>query len=339
MFLKFVSRIIFPWICCLLMAGCFADDEIDHLLDLWDYGDPKATEVLFVSLTEEASLSDNAEYLPILITQLARTHSMRNELSLAHKQLNQAESMVSDEQSRAWVFILLERGRTYNSSGNKPEALRYFEKAFSIAELIGNDYLAVDAAHMVAIAETLVNQMKWNVIALRIAESSDSESARKWLGSLYNNMGWTLFDQGEYDKALALFEKGVIFRREQGNARRLRIARWSVARTYRAVGMVDEALAIQTLLLQESEIQALPFDAYVFEELAELYHIKGDARAPDYFNRAYLLLVQDKWLNRNEPQRVARLKKLATVQPVLEQPIPEQSIPEQSIPERPARDL
>jgi len=136
MFLKFVSRIIFTWICCLLMAGCFADDEIDQLLDLWDYGDPKATEVLFVSLTEQASLSDNAEYLPILITQLARTHSMRNEFSLAHEQLNQAESMVRDEQSRAWVFILLERGRAYNSAGKRPEALRFFNEAFTIAELL-----------------------------------------------------------------------------------------------------------------------------------------------------------------------------------------------------------
>jgi len=58
---------------------------------------------------------------------------------------------------------------------------------------------------MVAIAET-DDQMKWNVIALGIAESSDHERARKWLGSLYNNMGWTLFEEGEYEKALALFE-------------------------------------------------------------------------------------------------------------------------------------
>jgi hypothetical protein len=86
------------------------------------------------------------------------------------------------------------------------------------------------------------------------------------------------------------------------------------------MGLVDEALAIQTLLLQESEIQGLPFDAYVFEELAELYYIKGDARAPDYFNRAYLLLVQDQWLKQNELKRLARLKRLAAVKVVPEPP-------------------
>jgi hypothetical protein len=131
--MKFVRWIALPWICCLLAASCFAEDEIDNMLDLWDYSDPIATEQLFVSLTEEASSSDNAEYLPILITQLARTHSLRNNFIEAHEHLNQAESMVEDEQSRAWVFILLERGRAYNSAGKKPEALKFFNEAFTNA--------------------------------------------------------------------------------------------------------------------------------------------------------------------------------------------------------------
>jgi hypothetical protein len=86
------------------------------------------------------------------------------------------------------------------------------------------------------------------------------------------------------------------------------------------MGLVDEALAIQTRLLQESEIQGLPFDAYVVEELAELYYIKGDARAPDHFARAHLLLVQDEWLKKNEPKRLARLKRLAALEVVPEPP-------------------
>ena len=206
-------KIVFIAICCMLFgsANAYSEDEVSKLLDLWDYGDPAATEMLFISLAEEAGQSDNIEYLPILITQLARTHSLRDEFTLAHQQLDQAKSLIGDQKSRPWVFLLLERGRTYNSSGSKLKALEYFEEAFITAEIIGDDYLAIDAAHMVAIAETLENQMKWNIIALGIAESSKSQRAKDWLGSLYNNMAWTLFDQGDYENALDLFEKQLAY--------------------------------------------------------------------------------------------------------------------------------
>lgn len=306
-------KIVFIAICCMLFgsANAYSEDEVSKLLDLWDYGDPAATEMLFISLAEEAGQSDNIEYLPILITQLARTHSLRDEFTLAHQQLDQAKSLIGDQKSRPWVFLLLERGRTYNSSGSKLKALEYFGEAFITAEIIGDDYLAIDAAHMVAIAETLENQMKWNIIALGIAESSKSQRAKDWLGSLYNNMAWTLFDQGDYENALDLFEKGVDFRRKKKNVRRLQIARWAVARTYRALGRFDEALEIQQSLLSEKEDRGLAADGYVVEELAELYLARKDPLAPDYFARAHRILSQDQWLEKNEPERLARLKKLA----------------------------
>ena len=306
-------EIVFIAICCMVLgsAHAYSEDEVSKLLDLWDYSDPAATEMLFVSLTEEAGQSDNTEYLPILITQLARTHSLRDDFTLAHQQLDQAKSLIGEQKSRPWVFLLLERGRTYNSSGSKLKALEYFEEAFITAEIIGDDYLAIDAAHMVAIAETLENQMKWNIIALGIAETSKSHRARSWLGSLYNNMAWTLFDQGDYEKALDLFDKAVDFRREKKNLRRLQIARWAVARTYRALHRIDEALQIQQSLLSETETKGLPADGYVVEELAELYLVKKDPVASDYFARAHRILSRDQWLEKNEPERLARLKKLA----------------------------
>ncbi len=306
-------KIVFTAICCMLFgsANAYSEDEVSKLLDLWDYGDPAATEMLFISLAEEAGQSDNTEYLPILITQLARTHSLRDEFTLAHQQLDQAKSLIGNQKSRPWVFLLLERGRTYNSSGSRLKALEYFEEAFITAEIIGDDYLAIDAAHMVAIAETLENQMKWNIIALGIAESSKSQRAKNWLGSLYNNMAWTLFDQGDYENALDLFEKGVDFRRKKKNVRRLQIARWAVARTYRALGRFDEALEIQQSLLSENEDRGLAADGYVVEELAELYLARKDPQAPDYFARAHRILSQDQWLGKNEPERLVRLKKLA----------------------------
>lgn len=299
--------------CCLLLSSpaALAEGEVEKLLDLWDYADPAATELQFQSLADEAKISSNRQYLPILITQLARTHSLRGQFELANEQLDQAESLIGDRKSRAWVFVLLERGRTYNSAGDKGEALQYFEEAFRKAELLGDDYLAIDAAHMVAIAESLDQQMKWNVIALGIAETSQAPGAKKWLGSLYNNMGWTHFDQEEYEEALALFQKAVAFRLGQDNPRRLQIAQWAVARTLRALDQLDEALKIQLALLVQTDKTGEPADALIIEEVAEIYNLQGNDLAPDYFAMAHKLLSKDEWIKVHEPERLARLKKLA----------------------------
>ena len=111
------------------------------------------------------------------------------------------------------------------ASGDSKRARILFNDAFIIADRLGDDYLAIDAAHMMAISEALSNQHKWHVIAVNIAEASTSDFARNWLGTLYNNMAWTYFEKGSYDKVQELFNKVVQFRQDKGQARREQIAR------------------------------------------------------------------------------------------------------------------
>ena len=51
-------------------------------------------------------------------------------------------------------------------------------------------------------------------------------------------------------------------------------------------------------------------DGYVLEELAELYLLKQDSDAADYFARAHRCLCKDDWFAKNEPERLARVKNL-----------------------------
>ena len=52
-------------------------------------------------------------------------------------------------------------------------------------------------------------------------------------------------------------------------------------------------------------------DGYVFEELAELYLLKGNKElAKINFKMAYEELSKDGWINANQPERLTRLKKL-----------------------------
>ena len=49
--------------------------------------------------------------------------------------------------------------------------------------------------------------------------------AKKWLGSLYNNIGWTYHDLQQYEAALAIFQKALVWRATtQGQPRETQIA-------------------------------------------------------------------------------------------------------------------
>ena len=99
--------------------------------------------------------------------------------------------------------------------------------------------------------------------------------------------------------------------REAGSdAGRLRVARWTVARGYRALGRLEDAERIQRELADENA-KAHEEDSYVYEELAELALARGDhAAAAPWAAKAYALLREDAWFAATEP---ARLKRLADI--------------------------
>ncbi|MBD3647276.1 MAG: hypothetical protein HUJ31_07460, partial [Pseudomonadales bacterium] len=173
---------------CIPLTVLTAQDPVS-LMELWDYGNPAATREKFRERLSEVNRSDDRNLLVALLSQIAITYSLQGEFRTAHAELDAILPLVDDRQTSGYVLYLLERGRTFNSAGKRQEAAELFHRAFDIARDIGHDYLAVDAAHMLAIALPLDEQMAWNRRALEIAEESQSESARDWLGTLYNNMG------------------------------------------------------------------------------------------------------------------------------------------------------
>ncbi len=285
--------------------------------NLWDYNDPEKTEKAFRELLAVAENSAGPEYHAQLLTQIARTHSLRRDFESAHRILDDAESLIGDidttpgqKTSVAHIRYLLERGRTFNSAGDVEAARLLFEEAWKLARSIGEDYHAVDAAHMLGICETEDASLMWNNRAMEAAEASDDPRAQGWLGALYNNMGWTYHDSGEYELALELFEKGLAWRKERDNLQATKIASWTVARALRSLVRTDEALAMQQALLEEHEAAGTS-DGYVFEETAEcLFALDRPDEAQPYFMRAYLELSKDDWLTENEPDRLERLKRL-----------------------------
>lgn len=280
----------------------------------WNYNEPESTESKFKELLPDISFEEHPDEHLQLLTQIARTLGLQQKFTEAHQQLDEVEKKLSDETAIASIRYLLERGRTFNSSNNKDQALPLFVQAWELALEHHADFHAVDAAHMVAIVEAPENQLEWNERAMNLAEKSEDPRSKGWLGSLYNNIGWTYHDLGQYEDALAVFEKGFAWQQEHKRLQEMHIAKWCIGRTQRSLGNVELALRLQKDLAEEIKKAGLPEDGYVAEEIGEcLLILEQPEKARPHFMKAWELLSKDPWLRQNEGARLDRLKTLGTV--------------------------
>ncbi len=205
----------------------------------------------------------------------------------------------------------LERGRTFNSAGQREPARSLFEQAFAQAQAARLDALAVDAAHMVAITHAgSPAALDWNRRGIDLARASSDPQARRLVPAMLNNSAWDLHDMGRPAEALVLFEQALAEWTARGSPSQVRVAVWSVARCLRSLGRHDEALARQQALLAE-HLRAGSSDGYVNEEIAENLLALGRAdEAQPQFATAARLLAQDEGLAQAEPQRLVRLRRL-----------------------------
>jgi len=228
---------------------------------LWNFDDPIASEGRFRAAADAADLTDR----PILLTQLARALGLQGRYDEAARLLDS----LSGAEPELQVRVLLERGRVLKSRGAPGEARPLFEDALAAATDAGFEHLAVDALHMVAIVAPPAEQEALNRRALDLAAGADDPRARDWRASLLNNLGWSLFERGDHEAALGLFEDALAARIEQGKPGNIQVARWCIARALRALGRLNEALAIQQALAAE-HAAAGTTDPYVQDELTEL---------------------------------------------------------------------
>lgn len=288
------------------------DASLPDFDKLWDFHDPAATEVKFRQLLPTAEECGDTSYLGQLLTQIARCEGLLSRFDQANATLDLAEKLLTPDLQLLRTRCLLERGRVLNSSGKPEQARPLFEQAWELGSRGGFDDYAIDAAHMIAIVESAaVEQLRWNELALELAEKSPDERARRWRASLCNNIGWTYFDQKDYDRAMASFERAARLREESGKPRELRIARYCVAKTLRMQEKLEDAIAIDRTLIAEAE-SAGESDGYLFEELGEcLLALGRAAEARPAFARAYEELSRDSWLTKSEPQRLSRIQQLS----------------------------
>lgn len=259
-----------------------------NLSELWDFSKPEVSEQRFRAALQTAS----PEEVLILQTQIARTYGLRGGFPQARQILADIQPQLQSAGAEAQVRYYLELGRTYASAAHPPEsqtpeakdlARAAYLRAIDLAQAGGLDDLAIDALHMMVFIDTAPeDQLKWNRQAITVMESSDQPAAKKWEGSLRNNLGYALYLLERYEDAFSEFQLALAACEREGDPRKIRIAYWMIAWTLRAIGRLDEAIEIQLRLEQEWDQAGEP-DPYVFEELEHLYRARGDIERADYY--------------------------------------------------------
>jgi tetratricopeptide (TPR) repeat protein len=279
----------------------------DRLRGLWDFGDLAATEGrLREQLARETTDEGRAEVL----TQLARVRGLHGDFEAGERLVDEAEA-AADESNLALARVELERGRLRRSSGNIEAALPLFESAFARSLEAGHYFVAVDAAHMAALAapdrEGIVS---WTERGVELAETH--ASARYWLGPLLNNLGWEYYEACDYELALDTFQRALAAREADPESRGpIEIARYAVGKTLRALGRSADAVP----LLQQATSWAIESgspDGWFHEELAEEYDAMGrHDEASEHARLALPLLLENDPSFTEDAERSARLHALA----------------------------
>lgn len=246
----------------------------------WEYGDPAASEAAFRKLLEDAQGDDRLE----ILTQIARTWSLRKRFDEANRLLDEVEPQLAAAGARPRLRYLLERGRTFNSAGERDRARPLFVAAWQAGLDAGEEGLAVDAAHMVAITLSgTAEGLEWNARGLELARRSAAPKARALIPAMLNNSAWDLVDLGRLEEALRCFEEALGAWTDAGKPGPIRVARWSVAHALRLLRRHEDALAILQKLDREN---ATPERSVLDEIAANLEALGRAEEARAYRERA-----------------------------------------------------
>ena len=191
------------------MTGSLPQARLD---ELWNFDDASESERRFRA--ELTTVPAGSEIAAELTTQLARVLGLQDRFAEADVLLDSVDGSSGVVLARA----LLERGRLRNSAGHPDVAIGLFEEALAAASAEGNDFLTVDAAHMLAIADA-ERAAHWTARALQTVEETKDVRTKRWAVSLHNNLGWSLFDGGNQGAGLAELELAADAARDFGTPR------------------------------------------------------------------------------------------------------------------------
>jgi tetratricopeptide (TPR) repeat protein len=251
--------------------------EEQYAIDrLWDFSDPAVSEERFREAADDDTHS--AHVRAAMATQLARAIGIQGRLDEALAVLDAVEAgatrvasgevpdleLAKAELAEVRARVALERGRLFVAADRTAEAVAVLTRGVREAAQAGSAFLALDALHMLALADD-GHEREWAEQGFELLAADRDPRVLRWGVALHNNLGWTLLDGGDATGALEQFEFAVTAADRFGTPDQQHVTRWSVGRALRALGRTDDALAVQRGLEQ-----AKPDDPYVAAEIVAL---------------------------------------------------------------------
>ena len=269
------------------------------LLDFWDFDDPAASLARFRQAVRE--VTDDASKA-LALTQVARAFGLQHRFADARAALAEADALLpvtGKQRAQYWI----ELGRVENDDRNPADALSCFQKSLALAAEAQDEYLAVDAAHMIAVVVPKEERPARAGFALSLARNASDERARHWVGAISNNLGWTYMESGQPEDAVKCFAESLACRLAQSEPTPIRLARYGLGCALRASHRFEEAV----LVLNEALAMGGSI-GYIEEELAEcLLSLGQTAQAKSLFKTAYDKLRANTDLAERTPERLSRL--------------------------------
>ena len=189
---------------------------------LWNFDDPRPSEARFRAAVADPAY--DADERAELTTQLGRAIGLQGRFEEADALL---DAIDGDEPTVAVRRSCWNAARVLNSSGHPEMAVPLFEQAAELADHLGEEFLAVDALHMLAIADP-AHAETWTRSALEYASTVHDERTKQWLVALHNNLGWTLHDAGRCTEAMVEFQLAGQWAERVGTPRQQDLAREAI---------------------------------------------------------------------------------------------------------------
>jgi tetratricopeptide (TPR) repeat protein len=239
---------------------------------MWDFTDPHGSAERFRAAASDESrpAADRIE----LATQYARACGLLGRFDDAERVLDDSVQAVGAPRpapatpdpthERLLARIALERGRLRVNAEHPAEGVPLFTLAARQAAAAGSQFLALDALHMLALADA-GHEEEWAADGLALLDRVTDARVQRWGVALHNNLAWHLHDSGRPEDAITHFELALQTAETVGTDDQRFIGRWALGRCLRTLGRTDEARAIQEALAAER-----PDDEFVRSELAEL---------------------------------------------------------------------
>jgi tetratricopeptide (TPR) repeat protein len=208
----------------------------DTLFDSRNYAE--ATETYLQAVTAAEKKGEGVTLVEAL-SQVARGYLAQGKKDQGRPWLEKARAIASDRDPEAWSRYLGVRGRFEWKDDELKVATATFRDMYDYCLRHKLHERAVDAAHMVAITAGHDEQIVWARKGIEAAEVGKLEG---WLGPLWNNLGWTYDEMGQFKESLEALTKAREYHYKVGDEHAKLVADWSVGHAYRKLGEIDSAL-------------------------------------------------------------------------------------------------